>query len=64
MEAKRFGSKPKRETVSEESPWGITESVGVTGLGGREAGVFDGEVRWDVSGGRWHGGVECGWSGE
>ena len=44
MKAKRFGSEPKRETVSEESPWGVTESVRVTGLGGREAGVFDGEV--------------------
>jgi len=44
VKAKRFGSEPKRETVSKESPWGITESVGVTGLGGREAGVFDGEV--------------------
>jgi len=27
VEAKRFGSEPKRETVNEESPWGITESV-------------------------------------
>ena len=44
MKAKRLGSEPKRETVSEESPWGITESVGVTGLGGREAGALDSEV--------------------
>jgi len=49
VEAKRFGSKPKREAVSEESPWGITESIngraaGVIGLGGQEVGAFDGEV--------------------
>jgi len=49
VEAKRFRSQPKREAVSEESPWGITESIGgrvagVTGLGGQEVGAFDGEV--------------------
>ena len=66
MEAKRFGSEPKRETVTEQSPWGIAESMGdnrvreagerraradergreraITGLVGRRAGAFGGEV--------------------
>jgi len=49
VEVKWFRSEPKREAVNEKSPWGITESIGgraagVIGLGGWEAGAFDGEV--------------------
>jgi len=76
VEAKRFGSEPKRETISEKSPWGVTESVGDSRVherasGGRERWCSPGPVgkrvrstvRWNISGGRWYGGVEGGWLG-
>jgi len=67
VEAKRFGSELKREVVSKESPWGVTESVGRRAadesrrcLLGPVGEQVRSTVRWNISGGRWHGGVEDG----